>query len=89
MCYAAFQAEATLAKLYSEAQSLQTSIQEYREAFSSQQDLALLKQALTGGQISVIEYFVEVSVIYQSKQNLLQLENQYQKVMAQIYKSKL
>ena len=86
---AAFQAEATLAKLYSEAQSLQTSIQEYREAFSSQQDLALLKQALTGGQISVIEYFVEVSVIYQSKQNLLQLENQYQKVMAQIYKSKL
>ena len=86
---AAFQAEATLAKLYSEAQSLQASIQEYREAFSSQQDLALLKQALTGGQISVIEYFVEVSVIYQSKQNLLQLENQYQKVMAQIYKSKL
>ena len=51
---AAFQAEAALAKLYSEAQSLQTSIQEYREAFSSQQDLALLKQALTGGQISVI-----------------------------------
>ena len=86
---ATFQAEATLAKLYSEAQSLQTSIQEYREAFSSQQDLALLKQALTGGQISVIEYFVEVSVIYQSKQNLLTLENQYQKVMAQIYKSKL
>jgi len=86
---ATFQAEATLAKLYSEAQSLQTSIQEYKEAFSSQQDLALLKQALTGGQISVIEYFVEVSMIYQSKQNLLQLENQYQKVMAQIYKSKL
>lgn len=86
---AAFQAEATLAKLYSEARSLQTSIQEYKEAFSAQQDLALLKQALTGGQISVIEYFVEVSVIYQSKQNLLTLENQYQKVMAQIYKSKL
>lgn len=86
---AAFQAEATLAKLYSEAQSLQASIQEYREAFSAQQDLALLKQALTGGQINVIEYFVEVSVIYQSKQNLLTLENQYQKVVAQIYKSKL
>lgn len=86
---AALQAEATLAKLYTEARSLQASIQEYREAFSAQQDLALLKQALTGGQISVIEFFVEVSVIYQSKQNLLQLENQYQKVMAQIYKSKL
>lgn len=86
---ATLQAESSLAQLYREAQSLQASMQEYQEAFSSQQDLALLKQALTGGQISVIEFLVEVSVIYQSKQNLLQLENQYQKVMAQIYKSKL
>ena len=86
---ATLQAESSLAQLYREARSLQASMQEYQEAFSSQQDLALLKQALTAGQISVIEYFVEVSVIYQSKQNLLQLENQYQKVMSQIYKSKL
>ena len=50
-----------------------------------QQDLSLLKQALMGGQISMIEYFVEISVVYQSKTNLLQLENQYQKAMAQIY----
>ncbi len=42
-----------------------------------------------GGQISMIEYFVEISVVYQSKTNLLQLENQYQKAMAQIYKSRL
>lgn len=60
-----------------------------RKTFQAQQDLALLKQALTGGQISMIEYFVEVSVIYQSHQNYLQLENQYQKAMARIYKSKL
>lgn len=83
------QAESALAQLYHEASSLHTSMQEYREAFASQQDLALLKQALTGGQISVIEYFVEVTIIYQSKQNLIQLENQYQKVMAQIYKGRL
>ena len=44
----------------------------------------MLKQALAGGQISMIEYFVEVSVVYQSKTNLLQLENQYQKAMARI-----
>ena len=66
-----------------------TSMEEYRKTFQAQQDLALLKQALTGGQISMIEYFVEVSVIYQSHQNYLQLENQYQKAMARIYKSKL
>ncbi len=81
-------AEALLTKLYAEAQALQTSIQEYKEALHSQQNLALLKQALTGGQINVTAYFVEVTVIYQSQQNLLQLENQYQKVMARIYKNK-
>ena len=64
-------------------------MQEYAETFGRQQDLKLLRQALDGGQISMIEYFVEVSVIYQSQANLLQLENQYQKVMARIYKSRL
>jgi outer membrane protein TolC len=86
---ATLQVESELAQLYREAKTLHTSMEEYRKTFQAQQDLALLKQALTGGQISMIEYFVEVSVIYQSHQNYLQLENQYQKAMARIYKSKL
>lgn len=86
---ATLQVESELAQLYREAKALHTSMEEYRKTFQSQQDLALLKQALTGGQISMIEYFVEVSVLYQSHQNYLQLENQYQKAMARIYKSKL
>ena len=83
------QVESELAQLYREAKTLHASMEEYTRTFRSQQDLALLKQALTGGQISMIEYFVEVSVLYQSHQNYLQLENQYQKAMARIYKSKL
>ena len=86
---AALQVESELAQLYREAKTLHASMEEYTRTFRSQQDLALLKQALTGGQISMIEYFVEVSVLYQSHQNYLQLENQYQKAMARIYKSKL
>lgn len=86
---ATLQVESELAQLYREAKALHTSMEEYRKTFQSQQDLALLKQALTGGQISMIEYFVEASVLYQSHQNYLQLENQYQKAMARIYKSKL
>ena len=86
---ATLQVESELAQLYREAKTLHASMEEYSKTFQSQQDLALLKQALTGGQISMIEYFVEVSVIYQSHQNYLQLENQYQKAMARIYKSKL
>ncbi|SHF05194.1 Outer membrane protein TolC [Bacteroides faecichinchillae] len=86
---ATFQVESELTQLYREAKSLHTSMEEYQKTFQSQQDLKLLKQALTGGQISMIEYFVEVSVLYQSHLNYLQLENQYQKAMARIYKSNL
>ena len=86
---ATLQVESELAQLYREAKALHTSMEEYQKTFQSQQDLKLLKEALTGGQISMIEYFVEVSVIYQSRGNYLQLENQYQKAMAGIYKSKL
>lgn len=86
---ARMQAETALWQLYDEASSLQASIREYQEAFRHQQDLKLLKQALTGGQISMIEYFVEVSVLFQSHTNLIQLENQYEKAMARLYKSKL
>ena len=71
------QVESELTQLYREAHTLRTSMEEYEKTFQAQQDLSLLKQALTGGQISMIEYFVEVSVVYQSKQNYLQLENQY------------
>lgn len=81
--------QADLWQLYEEAQNLYASIDEYRQTLSRQQDLSLLKQALAGGQISMIEYFVEIAVVYQSQDNLLQLENQYQKAMAKIYKSKL
>lgn len=86
---AALQVESELGQLYREAKALNASMEEYQKTFQSQQDLKLLKQALTGGQISMIEYFVEVSVIFQSRQNYLQLENQYQKSMARILKSKL
>lgn len=86
---ARLKASSELWQLYEEARSLHTSMQEYEQAFRSQQDLSLLKQALVGGQINMIEYFVEVSVVYQSKTNLLQLENQYQKAMARMYKSRL
>ena len=86
---AALQASSALWQLYEEACSLHTSIKEYERTFRQQQDLALLKQALIGGQINMIEYFVEVSLVYQSKINLLQLQNRYQKTMAQIYKSRL
>ncbi len=83
-------ASSELWQLYEEARNLNVSMQEYKETFPrpAGPDFAEAK-ALAGGQISMIEYFVEVSVVYQSKTNLLQLENQYQKAMARIYKNEL
>lgn len=83
------QVESELAQLYKEARTLRTSMNEYEETFAAQSDLDILKEALTGGEISMIEYFVEVSVVYQSKLNYLQLQNQYQKAMAKMYKNRL
>ena len=85
----ALQVESELAQIYDEAKTLRASMDEYEKTFRAQSDLDLLKQALTGGEISMIEYFVEVSVVYQSKLNYLQLENQYQKALAKIYKNRI
>lgn len=83
------QIESELEQLYNEAGTLRASMDEYEKTFRAQSGLELLKQALTGGEISMIEYFVEVSGIYQSRLNYLQLENQYQKTMAKIYKNNI
>jgi outer membrane protein TolC len=81
--------ENDLTQLCKEAAGLQASIREYHEALQAGRSLELLRQAIEGGQINVTEYFVEVSVIYQSRQNLLELENRYRKIVAQINQNML
>lgn len=81
--------ESDLLRLYNQSVALKTSIDEYSEALKSQNNLALLNKAIQAGQISMIEYFVDVTTLYQSMQNHMQLQNEYQKVMAQLYKFKL
>lgn len=94
--YAEMQLESTsftvgneLRQLYNQSVALKSSLDEYEDVLSSQNSLALLNKAIQSGQISMIEYFVDVTTYYQSMQNYLQLQNQYQKVMAQLYKYKL
>lgn len=81
--------ENELSQLYNQAVGLQTSIGEYKEVLKGQDNLLLLNKAIQTGQISMIEYFVDVTTLYQSMQNYMQLQNEYQKVMAQLYKFKL
>lgn len=81
--------ENELLQLYNRSVALRTSIDEYSRVLKSQNNMALLNKAIQSGQISMIEYFVDVTTLYQSMQNYMQLQNEYQKVMAQIYKYKL
>ena len=81
--------ESELHQLYNQSVALKTSMDEYNTVLKSQNSLALLNKAIQTGQISMIEYFVDVTTFYQSMQNYMQLQNEYQKVMAQRYKYKL
>ena len=86
---ASFTVENGLRQLYDQSVSLKKSIDEYKDVLKRQNSLVLLNKAIQAGQIPMIEYFVDVTTYYQSVQNYLQLQNQYQKVMAQLYKYRL
>ena len=80
--------ENNLMALFNEMQQLKEAMDTYDMPLLYN-SLDLLKQALKEGQISLIEYFVEAETVYKNLQARMQLENQYQKVMANIYKNEL
>lgn len=53
------------------------------------QSLQLLRTAVESGEISVTDYYVEVENIYKSMMTYLDIERQYQDVVAEIYKDML
>lgn len=68
--------ESELHQLYNQSVALKTSMDEYNTVLKSQNSLALLNKAIQTGQISMIEYFVDVTTFYQSMQNYMQLQNE-------------
>ena len=85
---ARLQVENNLMALFNEMQQLKEAMNAYDMPLLYK-SLDLLKEALKEGQISLIEYFVEAELVYKNLQARMQLENQYQKVMASIYKNEL
>lgn len=84
-----FTVENDLRQLYDQSLSLKNSLDEYEAVLQSQNSLYLLNKAIEAGQISMVEYFVDVATYYQSVQTYLQLRNKYQKVVARLYKYEL
>ncbi len=85
---AQLEVENSLMGLFNEMQQLKEAMNAY-DVPLLYKSLDLLKQALKEGQISLIEYFIEAETVYKNLQARMQLENQYQKVMANIYKNEL
>ena len=56
---------------------------------SSQRTDELLNKALETGQISMIDYFVEITLLYDSMQNYLDVEKEYQNAVAQLLQYQL
>lgn len=81
--------KAGLRELYIQAQALQNSKEEYSKALANQQNEELLNKALEAGQISMIDYFVEITILYDSIQNYLDVEKEYYNAMAQLQQNQL
>ena len=78
-----------LQQLYQQAEALQISRADYAKVLKQQRNIELLNKALNAGQLSVIDYFTELTTIYDSHQSYLDVEKEYHSILAQLYQYKL
>ena len=79
----------SLQELYQQVQSLKLTKEEYSQTLSAQRNEELLNKALETGHISMIDYFVEITLLYDSIQNYLEVEKEYHNLTAQLLQYKL
>ncbi len=80
--------EAELQAQYNEAKQLKQLMNTYDMSLM-ENTLDYLKQAMSVGQISALDYLVGVKPIYENLQKYMELENRYQKIVANLYKNSL
>jgi outer membrane protein TolC len=76
-------------QLYSRYESLKSILEEYQKVTNAMQSVQLLDKALAAGQISVLEYFVELNYYNSSYNSFLEIEKDYYEVVATLLKHKL
>lgn len=74
---------------YERMTNLKITLDEYQTLFSSLNNLELLDKSLSLGQISTIEYFMEMTYYYEALKNYLKTEMEFNKVVAELYKYQL
>ncbi|MEX2594111.1 MAG: TolC family protein [Anditalea sp.] len=76
-------------ELYLQYENLKVSIAAYEELLGGVNTEAFLSKALELGEISTIDYFIELTYLYDAYDQYLLLENEYHKTIAKLYKYEL
>lgn len=76
-------------QLYEKYSVLKSTLSEYTKIFSANNNSELLNKSLTAGNISSIEYFMELSYFYEAYDNFLKTENEYNITVAMLNKYQL
>ncbi|MCR9010896.1 TolC family protein [Gabonibacter chumensis] len=79
----------SLQQLYEQAVTLQTSRNEYAALLKHQRNVELLNKALQAGQLSIVDYFTELTTLYDSLQSFLDVERDYYNLLAQLFQYEL
>lgn len=85
---ARLKAEAQVHSRWNEMCRLSEAMQTY-DVTLMHRTLLLLHEAVREGQLSVITFYTEADNVYRNLQAYIELENQYQKLLAEIYKNRL
>lgn len=75
--------------IYEKYANLKIVLEDYQAVFATLNNTVLLNKSFTAGNISSIEYFMELNYYKNSYDNYLKAENEYYQVIAELYKYKL
>lgn len=81
------QIEASLQSRYNEALQLRKAMNGY-DLKLIEETYTLLEKALLNGELSLPEYYIEANTVIQQKKSYIELENRYQRIIAEIYADK-
>lgn len=70
--------------LYNRTFGLKTTAENYRRSMDAANNSELLKKALDAGEISLLEYMVEIGLYYETINKALEAERDYQKAFAEL-----
>ena len=70
--------------MYNRAFGLKLTADNYRKSLINVNNTDLLKKALDAGEISLLEYMVEIGLYYDTVNQALEAERDYQKAFAEL-----